>query len=117
MDRFPYELHTPSIDGVTTTAKARVLAVQFGDGYEQTTPDGINTDISTYALSWNNIDGQEKDEVYNFLMARLSHKPFLFKLPDWNEERVVKCTTLTKTDHLNNRYSISADFKRDYSFT
>lgn len=36
--------------GLTVRRGSRVLKAQFGDGYEQVSPDGVNTDIREYTI-------------------------------------------------------------------
>jgi hypothetical protein len=36
--------------GLTVQRGSRIKKVQFGDGYEQTSPDSINNDIRVYAI-------------------------------------------------------------------
>lgn len=112
MDSFPYDKYCPSANTPTTEYLKRVARVEFGDGYSQAAEDGINTDISTISASWNNIGSDAMHEIVNFLQARLLLNPFLFKLPDWASPATVYCQTITKTDHYNGLYSISATFKR-----
>lgn len=108
MDKFPYDKYSPSRDTPTTDYLKRVLRVSFGDGYFQAAEDGINTDISALNVSWNNIDASAMQEITNFLKARLLLKPFFFKLPDWNSPLTVYCQSVSKTDHFNGLYSVTA---------
>lgn len=51
----------------TLNEETRVLAVQFGDGYKQTAPDGLNNVVTRWQVTF---DGLIKSEV-NTLLAEL----------------------------------------------
>lgn len=55
--------------GSTRTRTNRVLAAQFGDGYEQTAPDGINNKIDTWSISYDNLTLAERNAVWAVLDA------------------------------------------------
>jgi phage-related protein len=44
--------------GLTVRRGNRTLKVQFGDGYEQVIPDGVNTDIREYTIDTAPISDQ-----------------------------------------------------------
>lgn len=41
----------------------RTLISQFGNGYEQRTPDGINTKLDTWNIQYENLSTTEKNTV------------------------------------------------------
>ena len=44
-------------------AKPNILAVKFGDGYEQRIPNGINYKKDVWQVSWENLSTTDKDTV------------------------------------------------------
>lgn len=112
MNMFPFDKYCPSTNASTEKTELRVDVVQFGDGYRQTAFDGINVDISTIDVAWNNIGAQAKDEIYSFLRPRLKCTPFLFKMPDWPQAEIVYCNTMTKPYVINGLWSITATLQR-----
>ncbi len=112
MDRFPYDKYCPSVNGSTEKADLRVNLAQFGDGYRQAAPDGINADIGTVEVAWNNIGADAKNEIQSFLQSRLKHAPFLFKMPDWPSARIVYCTAMSKPHLHHGMWSINATLQR-----
>ena len=112
MDVFPFDKFCPSTNASTEKTELRVDVAQFGDGYRQTAFDGINVDISTIDVAWNNIDAQSKDEIYFFLKSRLKRVPFLFRLPDWPQAEIVYCNAMTKPYIHRGMWSITATLQR-----
>ena len=62
--------------------KPRVRRVQFGDGYQQRSADGINTDPATWVLSFGNRSDAESQAIVDFLAARGGVEAF-----DWTPPR------------------------------
>ncbi len=112
MDAFPYDKYCPSTDGATEKPDLRVNVAQFGDGYRQTAFDGINVDISSLDVAWNNIGTAAKNEIYAFLKTRLKRVPFLFRLPDWPQAEIVYCNAMTKPYRHRGMWNITATLQR-----
>lgn len=112
MDVFPFDKYCPSTNASTEKPKLRANAAQFGDGYRQTALDGINVDISTVEVAWNNIGTEAKNEIYAFLKTRLEITPFLFKMPDWPQAEIVYCNAMTKPYAHRGMWSITATLQR-----
>jgi phage-related protein len=49
------------------TKKQRIIQAQFGDGYSQETPDGINSILETWSLRWSNLTTSERDTLVAML--------------------------------------------------
>lgn len=111
MDTFPVDRWPPR-NGIVESSGSRVNIAQFGDGYFQSSLDGINTDTSTLSLTWVSYRDGWALEVFAFLSERLSRTPFLFKAPDWPVPRVVVCEKLEKTNVSSKITSVSASFRR-----
>lgn len=47
--------------------KYRTLSAQFGDGYEQTADDGINSKVVTWDVTYNNLNEDKADTLIAFL--------------------------------------------------
>lgn len=60
----------------------RVLRAQYGDGYEQTVADGINTNLKTFDLTFESIGKGEGDLVDAFLDARGAQEAFQWTPPN-----------------------------------
>jgi phage-related protein len=112
MDAFPFDKYSPNTNASTEKPEMRVNVAQFGDGYRQTAIDGINADVSTVDVAWNNVTAQAKDEIYSFLKTRFKRDPFLFRMPDWPQAEIVYCTAITKTYVNKYMWSVTATLQR-----
>lgn len=55
--------------GSSVNYKNRVLQARFGDGYDQTAPDGINNIVAEWSLRYENLTTSEKNTLVNALNA------------------------------------------------
>lgn len=65
----------------TRTKEDKVLRADFGDGYAQTAPDGINNYTVKWDLSFANYPAEDVDAITNFLDARGSNESFYWTEP------------------------------------
>lgn len=49
--------------------KFRKLSVSYGDGYEQTAPDGINNTFDVWNLTWGGLSSTERNTVMTALRS------------------------------------------------
>jgi len=61
--------------------RSRIRKVQFGDGYEQLAPDGINTETVTYAIETLPLSDTQAASLNTTLLSRKGNF-FFSKLPD-----------------------------------
>lgn len=80
---------TASYD-VSESHKPRVRKTQFGDGYEQRTRFGLNTDPEEWDLSFSERTAAERDEIRNFLAARGGVESFDWT-PPWGSAGKFVC--------------------------
>lgn len=70
--------------GLTRKKAPRVLVAEFGDGYEQRIPDGINNIKEELSLSFVNRTKEVIDDVCAFLDATKGVTKFSLFVPDSN---------------------------------
>jgi phage-related protein len=70
----------PSQDGYQGKTSVRLLTSQFGDGYVQRAPDGLNFVGRTQTLTWTVIHGSLWAPIQAFLDAHVA-VPFTYALP------------------------------------
>ncbi|PTL88866.1 phage tail protein [Halomonas litopenaei] len=92
-----------------------VDTVQFGDGYQQRRPTGLNSVRETWNVSFNNLSQDDYELVYGFLKSRQGVHAFLWQPPwEYAAKRWV-CTDLTSTRPSNFQVaSIQATFVEDF---
>jgi phage-related protein len=83
----------PSISGLSTQTKARVLKAAFGDGYTQRGGDGLNTLPATVSATWPPMLRPELDAIEGFLAARRGFESFNWTVPGESASRIWTCET------------------------
>ncbi len=58
-----------------------VLTAQFGDGYNQRTPDGINNIVATWQVQWDNLLDSDANSIDSFLIGKAGATAFLWTPP------------------------------------
>jgi phage-related protein len=76
--------------GSEDSPKIKLLEAEFGDGYTQASPDGINHIRRNMTLSWEFLSPTQALVITNFLQARGGYEPFWWT-PS-NESTAVKWT-------------------------
>lgn len=71
--------------------KVRVLEASYGDGYTQTSGDGLNTIVRSYSITWELLNASELAVYETFLEAHGGHIPFLWTPPRAAAARQWKC--------------------------
>ena len=99
--------------------KNRVLAAQFGDGYQQMAGDGINNELEKWALNFSNRPKAQVDAIRAFLVARAGVESFYWTPPGETALSPPK-RWLCKNGFERNRvsptaYNISFEIERVYS--
>jgi phage-related protein len=94
------------------TVTFKIRKVEFGDGYTQQSPDGLNTTIFSFNLTWENITTAQKNTIDNFLTARGGYQTFLWFNPENSVTYRIKCDTWTVKYNNPNVWTITATFKQ-----
>ena len=115
LEVFPYELYPPTYGADEQTTDA-ILTARFGDGYEQSVPDGINYQNSSWNLTWSNHPLYDADFIWRFLRSKVGLTPFMWKLPDGAQEIQVKCTSLKRSWPKFGVRTVTATFVTNHSF-
>lgn len=85
----------------------RTLENDFGDGYTQTTGDGINNVLEVWNVIWDKITDVQADEIEAFLDARAG-APFYWVTPKGNTKVFVSGQPArTYEDYNNNSISVT----------
>lgn len=107
---FPTTVPGPSYP-IEKTAEPRIKKVEFGDGYTQEAPDGLNYNLYTWGLNWETLTQTEKTTMENFLVARKGYETFLWSDPSAIQYRV-KCRSWSVTEIAPKIYSIKCTFNQ-----
>ena len=95
-------------DNSTISYSYRVLSAQFGDGYEQISPDGINNESRIWTVFYKNLPKSEFDYVIAFLRSLKGVEPILAIAPgeytntQWRLVKDSLSTSVTAIAHNDN---------------
>lgn len=106
---FPTNVPGPTFP-VERKLTPRILKVEFGDGYTQESPDGLNYQLGEWSLTWDNILAAEKDTIRAFFEARRGVETFNWTAPDGVVYKV-KCRSWNVAIVAANSWRITAEFK------
>jgi phage-related protein len=76
--------------GAQSAREPRIRSARFGDGYEQRAASGLNADLATWSLTFENRSDADAASITAFLAARGGHEAF-----EW----IAPGDTVTVTDH------------------
>lgn len=109
----------PSIPPTSMEVSDNVIptTISFGNGYEQTFYDGINTRQRKFKLEWNNIKATDATTITNFFFTNGKADPFFWIDPYGNTWTV----SLSKQEDWTAQYSttictINATFIQYFSY-
>lgn len=109
---FPSSVVAPS--SYSESTKPRVRTVNFGDGYTQETPDGLNFKPKNFSLVWDMVFDDDKTTIVNFLEARGGYQTFNWLNPSNNTTYKVKCREWN-VDYVNpGIWRITATFNQKF---
>lgn len=101
----------PPSYGSSVSRTPRIKSLQFGDGYEQRQPDGINTVRDVWSLSFNNITTAESATIETFLNDLGGTQYFLWTPPSGTQGKYI-CKEWSRTINTAISHSITATFQR-----
>jgi phage-related protein len=109
----PLETFTPPNApnvGMSVSREPRLQIAQFGDGYDQRIPDGINFIRRAWTLRWAPITPEAADAIEQFLVARGGYQSFWWTPPRYLQPVRVRCPKWIRTEDQWNASGIEAGF-------
>lgn len=103
--------------GATDRPELKILQAEFGDGYNQPTPDGVNHIRTTLALKFELLEAEERSEIVDFLTARKGVEPFLYQLPGSPSARLYTCAEWETTALAASLFTVSATLRQSFQVT
>lgn len=92
--------------------KQRIISAQFGDGYSQEIPDGVNSILDTWSISWQNLNATERLVVVSTLDSVGSTDVLTWTPPGSSTARAFKMTNQGFTEtYIANLYNISLQLR------
>lgn len=105
------ELFTWTTPNAKLKDKPRVLTAQFGDGYGQDSPDGLNALPQQWSLKFEDIYAHEALAIRAFLVARKGVEKFQFRT-QLGETITVKCREWDVEPAKKDRLTVTATFEQ-----
>ena len=106
----PYFTWRPNFN-FSNENQPRVKKIQFGDGYFQVVPDGVNNLLLNYEFEFQAIEIHEATAILHFLTTRNGTESFCF-LPPAPRGQISRflCSKWTDIQTFWNNYTIKATF-------
>jgi phage-related protein len=94
----------------------KVLLANFGDGYEQRIPSGINSLGEEYTVTFKTRPKLDIDNMTAFFDTQKGTTNFSFTIPNSAGEKTIKvvCSDYSLSFEYDNFYTIEATFRRVY---
>lgn len=102
---------SPGSDIKTTVKK---LQAEFGDGYSQAVPDGINSIRRELSLNWDMLTPDQSAVIIAFFEARGGCEPFYYTPSDDASPKKWTCDDWREKRGDGGFRSISATFKQSF---
>lgn len=106
----PYFFWKPSYNS-NVSIKPVIKKNQFGDGYSQSSPDGINNILLPFSLTFDKRTDAEARAILHFLHLRKGSESFVFVPPfPYNTNKLFKCEQLEHSQIFANNHTVNAIF-------
>jgi phage-related protein len=107
--------HPPIAPSPGTSAKPeiKVLRAEFGDGYSQATPDGLNHIRQNIELKWEILELDDRNEILAFLEGQAGTKPFHYALPG-DSSKLWTCSEWSTQTLPAQLYSLTATLRQNF---
>ena len=96
----------------TGTTKFDTLVAKFGDGYEQSAENGINSETESWPLTFTGSEARTR-EIRDFLRAHKSVYPFYWT-PPMGERALFKAGEIARTPRGGGVYELTTTFTQGY---
>ncbi|MEO1223791.1 MAG: phage tail protein [Pseudomonadota bacterium] len=105
--------------GTVPSTEVKVLAAAFGDGYEQTQPDGLNHIRRLWNLTWVAIQSRaDADAIEAFFVARGGSEVFDYQIPGEAAVMQFRCPTWTPPRDVGGGvWAVTARFRQAFDVT
>jgi len=98
--------------GANVSQQPRNLNMKFGDGYESRMADGINNDLLTLELNFEDRGIPETTAILHFLTQRNGRESFVFTpQPPYSASKKFICRSWRDTQTFYGNYNIQAVFE------
>ncbi|QIG76831.1 minor tail protein M [Rhizobium phage RHph_Y1_11] len=107
----PFGTNTKFAPGTSEDHTPSILVNNFGDGYVQRTPDGLNHDLARLSPKFEVMTYAEAETIMAFFKARKGTEPFWFQLPGAASPQKWVCTSWSRSWDGEVTQSVTANFQ------
>lgn len=100
--------------GTRRSQELNLLEAEFGDGYSQVSPRGLNHLRRKLSVSWEALTRQQHDQIVAFFNERAGWKPFNYTPPGETEPVRWTCKEWDYGTQ-GGVYTITAQFRQDFN--
>lgn len=107
----------PRLPSIGTGRKVtfKVNEDEFGDGYTQATPIGLNTKNREVPVMWNSLSASDAKLITDFLDDHLGATHFIWTFPGESVASKWRCKTYENPPLRGGRVKVSATFKQVFN--
>lgn len=102
-------------EGSKSKPELKLLKAEFGDGYSQTTRDGMNHVRHVFNALWEKTSDANADTIIAFLEARGGDEPFLYTIPGSATPIRWTCEEWERTHYGASISGVSAVFRQTFN--
>lgn len=109
---------TPAVNpqpGAKQKPEVRLLRADFGDGYTQVAPDGLNHIRKIWDLTWPVLSQTDAETIYGFFDNMGGCQDFLYTVPGTPNQFKWTCDEYDFSVEKNNTYGVTAKLKQSFN--
>ena len=99
--------------GAQRKKEYRILTNDFGDGYEQNTPDGLNSKRETWDIAWNGLTEADADSI-DTQIDSFGGLAFSWVTPK-GQTKNFRCASLNRAYVSFENFNVTATFVESFS--
>jgi phage-related protein len=105
----------PPSPGTRQEREVKLLVASFGDGYEQTVPDGVNHMRRKLSLNWDSLLPNQADQIDLFLREHMGYLPFYYTPSDEAVPVAWTCKDWSFSRNKGGLRSLTAQFVESFT--
>lgn len=101
--------------GTSNTPKIKLLKAEFGDGYTQAAPDGLNHIKRSIKLKWTKQTPTQANVILNFMTVKGGYRPFYYTPTDEGSALKWTCPTWSSSKTKGGLVDVSVTFEQSFT--
>jgi phage-related protein len=105
----------PPQAGSKSKPELKLRKAEFGDGYTQTTRDGLNHIRQVFNLTWERLPASDADAILAFFEERGGDQPFYYAVPGTSRKVKWTCEEWERQFYGANIAGVSAVLRQSFN--